>query len=252
MPYADNKSVRIHYEVEGTGLPLVLQHGFTQSIEDWHDAGYVDALKGAHRLILVDARGHGASDKPHEPKAYRLEDFAGDVVAVLDALAIQKADFWGYSMGGWVGFGMTGFAPERIDRLVIGGQHPFARSREGFRQLLRTGIAQGHDAFLAAVEQGFGTLAAGHKARLHQADLDALMGVVAQDPGNFEALLLNITAPCCLYVGEADPFFPEAKRASGLIPDARFFSLLGLNHLEGFVRSDLVLPHVTTFLRRSA
>jgi pimeloyl-ACP methyl ester carboxylesterase len=201
---------------------------------------------------LVDARGHGGSDKQHEPEAYRLEDFAGDVVAVLEALAIEKADFWGYSMGGWVGFGMTEFAPERIDCLVIGGQHPFARSLEGFRQLLRTGIAQGHDAFLAAVEQGFGTIPAGQKARLHQADLDALLAVVAQDRENLEALLPNITAPCCLYVGEADAMCADAERASGLIPDVQFFSLPGLNHLQAFVRSDLALPHVTAFLRRAA
>jgi pimeloyl-ACP methyl ester carboxylesterase len=42
MPYADNKGVRIHYQVEGAGRPLVLQHGFTESIEDWSERGYVD------------------------------------------------------------------------------------------------------------------------------------------------------------------------------------------------------------------
>ena len=49
MPYADNQGVRIHYQVEGDGPPLVLQHGFLQSIEDWHECGYVDALKGDYR-----------------------------------------------------------------------------------------------------------------------------------------------------------------------------------------------------------
>lgn len=133
MPYADNQGVRIHYQVEGDGPPLVLQHGFLQSIEDWHECDYVDALKRDYRLILVDARGHGASDKPHEPGAYPLENRVGDVVTVLDALAIQKAHFWGYSMGGWIGFGMAIFVPRRVDRIVIGGQHPYARSMEGFR-----------------------------------------------------------------------------------------------------------------------
>jgi pimeloyl-ACP methyl ester carboxylesterase len=46
---------------------LVLQHGFTDSLETWYDLGYVEALKPQYRLILIDARGHGASDKPHEP-----------------------------------------------------------------------------------------------------------------------------------------------------------------------------------------
>jgi pimeloyl-ACP methyl ester carboxylesterase len=69
MPYADSQGVRIHYQTVGTGPPIVLQHGFSESIEDWFDCGYVDALKLDYRLILVDARGHGGSDKPHDPRA---------------------------------------------------------------------------------------------------------------------------------------------------------------------------------------
>jgi pimeloyl-ACP methyl ester carboxylesterase len=52
------------------GQPLVHQHGFTDSLETWYDLGYVEALKSHYRLILIDARGHGASDKPREPDAY--------------------------------------------------------------------------------------------------------------------------------------------------------------------------------------
>ena len=63
MPYVDSQGVRIHYEVEGVGPPLVLQHGFSDSLQTWYELGYVDALKPENRLILVDARGHGASDQ---------------------------------------------------------------------------------------------------------------------------------------------------------------------------------------------
>lgn len=62
-----NEGVRIHYEVEGSGPTLILQHGFTQKLQGWQLAGYLDALKRTYRLILVDARGHGESDKPHDP-----------------------------------------------------------------------------------------------------------------------------------------------------------------------------------------
>jgi pimeloyl-ACP methyl ester carboxylesterase len=95
MPYADNQGVRVHYQIEGNGPPLVLQHGFMQSIDDWFEAGYVDTLKDAYHLILVDARGHGQSDKPHDIGAYRLKYRASDVIAVLDDLSIEKAAFWG-------------------------------------------------------------------------------------------------------------------------------------------------------------
>jgi pimeloyl-ACP methyl ester carboxylesterase len=136
MLYADNRGIRIHYRVEGEGPPLILQHGFTQSIDDWYDFGYVDALKRDYRLILLDARGHGQSDKPHDPSAYRLNKRVADVTSVADA-GVAKAHFWGYSMGGWIGFGMAKYAPGRVDCLVIGGAHPYARDESQVREFLR-------------------------------------------------------------------------------------------------------------------
>ena len=60
MPHANHRGVRNHYQVEGEGPPLVLQHGFTHSLRRWYLHGYVEALREDHRLILVDARGHGS------------------------------------------------------------------------------------------------------------------------------------------------------------------------------------------------
>jgi pimeloyl-ACP methyl ester carboxylesterase len=72
MPNATNVGIRIHYEVVGSGPPLVLHHGSFASGADWRDLGYADVLKHENQLILIDARGHGASDKPHNPAAYDL------------------------------------------------------------------------------------------------------------------------------------------------------------------------------------
>ena len=63
MPYAKNQGVNIHYEVEGSGPPIVLQHSFTSSLNRWRECGYVDALSADFKLILIDARGHGKSGK---------------------------------------------------------------------------------------------------------------------------------------------------------------------------------------------
>src|SRR6266542_5630154 len=159
----------------------MLQHGCGDSLESWYELGYVQALRDDYRLILVDARGHGASDKPHDPDAYALHRRVGDVVAVLDTLDITKAHFWGYSMGGWIG-------PKHVHALIIGGQHPYARSMEFLRQAMRRGIAQGRDACIAAMEEVFGSLDAEYKARLLAADLEALLAV-AQDRPSLEAVL---------------------------------------------------------------
>jgi len=80
MSYADNDGVRIHYQVVGAGKPLVPHHGFTESIEDWSECGYVDALRSRHRLVLIDARGHGRSEpnKAGLPVAEAVEPRAGE------------------------------------------------------------------------------------------------------------------------------------------------------------------------------
>ena len=106
MPYAHNGSICIHYQVAGEGPALVLLHGFSERVVDWYEAGYVDALRPDYRLILIDARGHGASDKPHDRAAYALDRRVADVTAVLDALEIAKALFgairWADgSVSGW-------------------------------------------------------------------------------------------------------------------------------------------------------
>ena len=247
MPYTENHGVRIHYRVVGAGKPLVLHHGFTESIEDWSECGYVDALQSEHELILIDARGHGRSDKPHDPLAYTLETCVRDVIGVLDVIGIEKAHFWGYSMGGWVGFGMAQFAPERIDRLVIGGQHPFARSMEHLREMVRAGIDGGADAFATAFRETFGPAEGAFAERLRAADLQAYLALLQDRPG-LDELLPRMSRPCCLYAGDADDVCEQARSASERIPGAMFFSLPGLDHCEAFTRVELVLPQVMPFL----
>ena len=122
MPNVDNEGVRIRYEVEGEGPALVLQHGFNANLETWHEFGYVEALRGDYRLILVDARGHGGSAKPHDAEAYDRKFMALDIVAVLDDLDVGRAHYLGYSMGGQLGFALAKFAPERLHSLMIGGR----------------------------------------------------------------------------------------------------------------------------------
>ena len=79
MPYAQSSGSRIHYRVEGTGPPIVMVHGFSDSLVDWYEAVYVDALRDDYRLVLIDCRGHGLSDKPHAQEAYTVEMRVVDV-----------------------------------------------------------------------------------------------------------------------------------------------------------------------------
>jgi pimeloyl-ACP methyl ester carboxylesterase len=229
VPYADNAGVRIHYETEGTGPALVLQHGIMQCVEDWYEFGYVDALRARYRLILVDARGHGQSDKPHDAASYALASRVADVVAVIDAVGVERAHFWGYSMGAFIGFGMAKYARHRVNALVIGGQHPFARNQEALRQMMHEGISRGGDAFVAIFEKAEGPISDAYAARLRTGDFEAYLAMVL-DPGSMEDMLPTMAMPCCVYAGEADPACSLARSASQQIPSSRFFALAGLSY----------------------
>jgi pimeloyl-ACP methyl ester carboxylesterase len=253
MSYATNDGIRIRYEINGSGPPLLLHIGFVGGLEDWIDAGYVAPLVGNYRLVLLDPRGQGRSDKPHDPALYTLRHRVGDVLAVLDAEGIDWAHVWGYSMGGRVGFALGVFAPDRLASLVIGGADPFPgnpRPIEGdvFCEGMRDGMAP----FVAACEAADPTffVSPGERARWLAADSDALraacfMGVT--EPDLDRAAVSAIQVPTLVYAGTQDD--PEPKeRAARLLPNGAFVALDGLDHAAAFGRSDLVLPHALAFL----
>lgn len=78
MPFANNQGVRNHYEIIGQGAPLVMQYGQYFPLDVWHEYHYVAALQDDFQLILMDARGHGQSNKHHNPEAYWIAKFAGE------------------------------------------------------------------------------------------------------------------------------------------------------------------------------
>jgi pimeloyl-ACP methyl ester carboxylesterase len=246
LPYVNNSGVRIHFQVEGDGPPLVLQHGLTQCTVDWIECGYAANLRPHFRVIMIDARGHGQSDKPHDAALYDLSLRVSDVTSVLDALNVARADYWGYSMGGYIGFGLAKFCPDRLDHLVIGGQHPYARDQSVFRGWVKAAIAGGtplKDA-IAAIDP---SLMESYKKRLRAADLNALLAATP-DRETMEEILPNIAAPCFLYVGEEDPILTQVRSAASLIPSVRLLTIPGLTHLGAFNESHLILQEVTEFL----
>lgn len=252
MPYADNKGVRIHYHVEGEGPPLVLHHGLSADLDVWRTSGHLDQLKADYQLILMDARGHGASDKPHSSEAYAMEHKVGDVVAVLDDLEISSTHFLGYSMGGAVGFGLAKLAPHKVRSLIIGGAGPRGlnpSARDYILDLLEAGPEGG----LARLEQ-LGPVSSEQRERVLANDYKALIANVRSPRFSVEDYLPNMTMPFLLYVGESDGLFPhtEVEEATSRIPNATFVSLPGLDHIQTQRRIDLVMPHVKKFLAQAS
>lgn len=120
--FATSGDLRIHYEVFGEGRPLVLVHGWSASIEfNWKQPGWIDALKSERQVIAIDIRGHGDSDKPHDPAAYGYAAMSEDVIAVMDHLGVKRADFVGYSLGADVGAVLMGHDAGRFTSFVLMG-----------------------------------------------------------------------------------------------------------------------------------
>jgi pimeloyl-ACP methyl ester carboxylesterase len=123
MPSFHNGPVEIAYLDEGAGDPIMLVHGFASTKEvNWVDPSWVDTLtKAGRRVIALDNRGHGASSKLYDPAAYARATMAEDVRALLDHLAIERADVMGYSMGARITANLAIAHPSRVRSVVLGG-----------------------------------------------------------------------------------------------------------------------------------
>lgn len=114
--------VVLHYEEEGDGPPVVLLHGLSSSTAgNWVDPGIWSELVAAGRRVIgLDARGHGLSEKPHDPSAYGGDAMVRDTGALFDALGLEGVCLAGYSMGASTALQFAA-SDGRLQRLVLGG-----------------------------------------------------------------------------------------------------------------------------------
>lgn len=124
----DSNGVKIRYVTEGKGEPVVLIHGWMGDSSMWgRDPSGNTKLNttaaNGFQLIALDCRGHGKSDKPHDPEKYGPE-MAADVVRLLDHLKIEKAHLIGYSSGAFIAGKVAATHPERVLSVVYAGQAP--------------------------------------------------------------------------------------------------------------------------------
>ncbi len=251
MPYADNLGTRIHYQILGDGPPLVLLHGIFASLGDWYDGGFAWALKRDYTLILVDARGHGASDKPHNPDAYGLIPLSDDIIAVLDHLQIQKAHFLGYSWGACIGYGLALRAPNRFHSIVAGGLMP--EGSPDFPDWIVPILQSGVEAFAKALDDLFPPALSSFNIRRLSGDFDAYIAAVqgfAAIP-NLIDLFRENTVPLLLFMGENEDDFPRLQQAAQQISNATLTSFPGLDHISAMTASETIVPELRRFLSQT-
>jgi pimeloyl-ACP methyl ester carboxylesterase len=123
MPSFHNGNVEIAYLDEGEGDPIVLVHGFASSKNvNWVYPTWVsDLKKDGRRVIALDNRGHGDSEKLYDAADYEIAIMASDVIALLDHLGIQRADVMGYSLGSRMTAILAREQPQRLRSAILGG-----------------------------------------------------------------------------------------------------------------------------------
>ncbi len=248
MPTIDTDGVRIHYKDTGPGsnaAPIVLIHGFSSSLDgNWRASGWMDVLASAgRRVVALDCRGHGSSAKPHDPEAYSGMRMAEDVLAVMDACGLEKADLMGYSMGAGIALDLALHHPQRFRSLIMGGAGHRAPSAAAVRQAARLERATPDN------PAGFNEEALA-RYRQRGNDLEALAAVrLRQRPERDEAAIKRVHLPLLIVVGERDGALSAARKLESLVPHAELEVLPGEDHLSAVASEDFKAA-VLAFLSR--
>jgi pimeloyl-ACP methyl ester carboxylesterase len=266
MPYARNAvdGSRIYFEDDGgSGVPVVISGGFLDPIELVREAPIARALREhapEFRFVYVDHRGHGRSDKPHDPAAYAMPIRVADVVAVLDALGFDRAHHLGISWGGRLALGIGEHAPGRVRSLVVIGQQPYTIDPDAplatvVGAAMAASRVDGIEALVVAFEGIAGRYPDPVRDRYLATDAAAMRAAwsAVMSEGDLSRDLGAWRIPClfCVAVGDAD-FFDQARRAADEIPGAEFVAVEGQDHLGmDTARVDPVLPAVLRTLRRA-
>lgn len=120
MPYLDRGGIKVHYQVRGDGVPLLMCNGWGPPIE-WMTELYMPNFADRFRCATYDLRGMGRTDAPEDDAAYDMREIAQDGLAVMDELGWKTAHVWGASMGANQASIIAILAPERVRSLCISG-----------------------------------------------------------------------------------------------------------------------------------
>ena len=242
--YAEVNGLNLYYEEHGSGHPLVLLHGGLLTI-DLSFRALIPLLAPSHRVIAVDMQGHGRTADIDRDSTY--PNLADDVTALLDHLGIERADVFGFSLGGLVAIELGLRHPDRVDRLVLAA----AQYRpEGYHDLSDPASVRMPTAVeFAEMEEEYRRVAPDPDH--WEAFVEKLNGVVHTAPGWPADDMRRIAAPVLLLIGDTD--FVRIEHAAEmleLIPDAQLAVLPRTRHTELTQRTDALVPLLEGFLKR--
>ena len=234
MPTIRSNGLWLHFEQDGdpSWPTVLLVHGFGSSADDnWLASGWVKRFRDAkRRTVRIDCRGHGRSEKPHDPAAYSRDLFAADLEEMLRYANARTVDLFGYSMGARISLHFLERKPARLRSVILGG----------IGANVLAGLPE-NDAIVAALEATDPSKVTSPVGRVFREfaqsrgnDLRALAalrrGSALSEP-NREALA-KLTLPALVFAGSKDALVGDISGLAALIPGARTAVIPDADHLS--------------------
>ncbi len=257
--FFDSNGVRIHYTVEGKGEPVILVHGFAANADaNWRVPGVTQDLAKDYQIIVLDHRGHGLSDKPHDAAKYG-EEMCRDIVRLMDHLKIEKAHVVGYSMGGYITLKLITMYPERLLSAAPCGAGWEKPGGEGDkREAIASALENGGDfgALFAAISPpGKAPIRAGIRSlnfvlgmvndtQALAAAMRGMSGLVVTE----EQLRAN-AVPTLTIVGTDDPLRRGVDQMKGIMANQEIVYVEGGDHITTLRKPEFV-GSIRSFLKK--
>ncbi len=281
MPSLATAEVKLNYLQFGSGEHLVLIHGLGANLSFWY-FGAARLLAQTRSLLMYDLRGHGRSSMPRE--GYDLQQMVRDLIALLDFLNIDRADFAGHSFGGRVAMTFAALHPERVRNLIVADtqlralQPPVRLSEwghweqwkvelesQGLRDLPTNNSIISHG-LLVKLSQAHGNIANDGRKRISlrtrdmgEKGLERWQELMAHTSADREfddksflapATLKTISTPTLLAFGKFSHCLPTADRLLDYLPNARLIVIPGAGHFFPIVKPRFFARVIEAFLTR--
>jgi pimeloyl-ACP methyl ester carboxylesterase len=252
--------VRLHYVEAGQGTPVILVHGLAcDHVPNWRLPRIFQRLSRRYRVIALDLRGHGKSDKPHDPAQYGLE-LVEDIVRLMDHLGIGKAHVVGYSLGGFITLKLALRHPDRLLSAAPCGAGWSANPAEELKLLfsLSEDVDQGRGLtvllnWLQALKKPLPAPVLWFMHRLTSLfnDMKAISCLLRNTPALVatEAEVRGNVVPCLAIVGGDDRMRLFAEQMASAMPNLELLILPGCDHFTTLLSRKMV-PALMAFLDR--
>jgi pimeloyl-ACP methyl ester carboxylesterase len=209
---------------------VIAVHGFaSNAVANWHATGWTrDLTRGGFRVVALDQRGHGLSDKPRDPDAYSMGQLVLDLLAVMDTYMLDDAQYAGYSLGARVGWQAALDLEGRISRAVLGGipdGQPLTR--------VKTDQARAYIELGTPIEDPITNAYITMASNIEGNDLSALMALVDGMRDSIQPDPMNPPRQEILFAtGSEDAILERSKSLAAASPRGSFYEIPGRNHFN--------------------